>query len=168
VTVCSRSRSLPLADELDDGCRDLLGEGRGPARRPSAPASAPSPARAVSLNSWRLTLAFLPPPLGGPIAPADVLDAPSWDGWRCSEVRVLSRVERDETGGRSKIELPTDEAAADEAGDAARGDRGRDEGGSVGVGAVELASARSERARERAAGEGVLLDDEGTGGAKAV
>lgn len=77
---------------------------------------------------------------------------------------MLSRVECDEADGRSKMELPDDDCPSDDAGEPLRfrvrnvlpevADEERGTGDAM---------ERSERARERAAGEGVVLTG-GTGG----
>jgi hypothetical protein len=120
------------------------------------------------LNSCKLTLAFLPPPPAADTADIDVDGA--CECGRAIDSRVLSRVEWDKADGRSKMELPNDDWPGDDAGEPLRV-RVRnvlpevaDEERGTGV-----AMERSERARERAAGEGVVLTGgRGGGGMTAV
>lgn len=136
--MCSRSLPLTCAPEPPDGCLDLLGEGRAPLRRPPWSCFSPpsSPFLAVSLNSCKLTLALRPPPDGPATAfevdggPGKTPLVPGACEERGSELIPESRVPRDDPEGRSKMELPTEEAAAsDETGEMLRGVLGNGESG---------------------------------------
>ena len=171
-----------MIPELLEACLDLLGDGLeplllppGPSIPPPPPSSPLPPFRAVSLNSCKLTLAFLPPPEGPATAFALAFAVAFASAAKlfppfAAAVELMAESREPTTEGRSKMELPADDetAPSDEAGEMLRGVFGNGEsgtgldvelggevvggGGARGVGGA--ARTRSDKARVIAAGVG--------------
>lgn len=168
-----------MIPELLEACLDLLGDGLEPLLRPPdpsippPPSSPPLPFRAVSLNSCKLTLAFLPPPEGPATAFACAVafaNAAKFPFANAAAAELMAESREPTTEGRSKMELAAEDetAPSDEAGETLRGVFGNGEsgtgldvelggdvvGGGGGERGVGAARTRSDRARVIAAGVG--------------
>lgn len=178
--------------ELLEACLDLLGDGLEPLLLPPGPSIPPPPSsplppfRAVSLNSCRLTLAFLPPPEGPATAFAFAFAVALANAAKLfpfpTAAKLMAESREPTTEGRSKMELPAEDetAPSDEAGEMLRGVFGNGEsgtgldvklggevgGGDRGVGGAARTS--SDKAREMAAGVGGGGDEPALGSCLAM